>query len=495
MKIIKILILSFIMVGVNSSCEDFLTEIPQSQLDATTFYSTGQSAEIGITGCYNRFYDQDCYSMMVHLVQMSTDDIMQPSGANFLYKDRANLKAPNANGGIWSNFYQALVNVNFLLQEVEKMSPDLFPNASRKTEILGEGHLLRGMIYYYLYNTWGEVPLIDAFSDDPEELLIGQASLPEIRAFIVQEFEAAEENLPNIIESYPDDAVTNLRKGRASKWAAKAYLARMSLEEADWQGALDYSNEIINSGLYPFTNVWRTIFDHPMNASESILEQQNDFSPGFFGSGLYGWFMGFDYEWSPDARSIFEQPDTIGGLPQHHDVRYGWSATPHPFGGTFSPNKYLGPEGFADGGIESANFNLIRLTELLLNKAEALNEINFAANETEVINILNMIRARAEDANFTNEWYAGAPVGSTGIPPLDAADYDTQDELRQVIREERRRELMFEDIIRWVDLKRWDKDYLKTVTNSPTDNHLYWPIPPDQILRNPELTQNPAYNE
>ena len=105
MKIIKILILSFIMVGVNFGCEDFLTEIPQSQLDATTFYSTGQSAEIGITGCYNRFYDQDCYSMMVHLVQMSTDDIMQPSGANSLYKDRANLKAPNANEGIWSNFY------------------------------------------------------------------------------------------------------------------------------------------------------------------------------------------------------------------------------------------------------------------------------------------------------------------------------------------------------------------------------------------------------
>ena len=139
------------------------------------------------------------------------------------------------------------------------------------------------------------------------------------------------------------------------------------------------------------------------------------------------------------------------------------------------------------------NLTIIRLTELLMNKAEALNELDFAANKTEVIDILNMIRARAEDATFKNTFFANAPVGTAGIPPLDPANFTTQDELRQAIRVEKRREFIFEDVIRWVDLYRWDKEYLKTITGSPSDEHLFWPIPPDEIVRNPKLTQNPAY--
>lgn len=105
-----------------------------------------------------------------------------------------------------------------------------------------------------------------------------------------------------------------------------------------------------------------------------------------------------------------------------------------------------------------------------------------------------MLRARAEDATWVNGWYANVPVGTTGIPPLDPNDFTTQEDLRQAIREEKRREFVFEDVIRWVDLFRWDKEYLKEITESPTDDHLYFPIPTDEIIRNPKLTQNPAYN-
>ena len=89
-------------------------------------------------------------------------------------------------------------------------------------------------------------------------------------------------------------------------------------------------------------------------------------------------------------------------------------------------------------------------------------------------------------------WLNTIPAGTTGIPPLDEAVYTTQEALRQAIRNEKRRELMFEDAIRWVDLFRWDKEYLKDITQSPTDDHLYFPVPPDEIIRNPKLVQNPA---
>jgi hypothetical protein len=224
-----------------------------------------------------------------------------------------------------------------------------------------------------------------------------------------------------------------------------------------------------------------------MNSSEAIFEQQNDFSPGFFGSGLYGWFFGYDFEWSDSAVSIFDKPAQIG-VTQGQDVRFDFTYKP-------VPNKYAPVRQYADGGIESMNITILRLTEIYFNKAEALNELDFAGNKQEVIDILNMIRARAEDPTFVNEFYPNQPKGTTGIPPLDPAAFTTADELRTAIRNEKRREMLFEDVLRWVDLYRWDKAYLKTVINSENEGHLFLPIPPDEIVRNSHLEQNPAYNQ
>ena len=59
MKFLKKSLIITLLAGVSFSCEDFLTEVPQSQVDANTFYTSAQAAEIGITGCYNRFFNQD----------------------------------------------------------------------------------------------------------------------------------------------------------------------------------------------------------------------------------------------------------------------------------------------------------------------------------------------------------------------------------------------------------------------------------------------------
>ncbi len=490
----KISIITAFVCIISVACDDFLEEEPQSQINAAKFYKDATTAEVGLTGVYNRFFNQNGYSYLMMLVQVSTDDVKQPSGAFFTYKDRANMLPSDANLQLWGVMYETIANANFLIAEVENISEAVFnPTPERKAQIIAEARFVRAMAYYYLHTGWGDVPLATEFPDDINEALIAKRPKAEVLGFVKSELEHVAATLPDVLEVYADDATTNARKGRASKWAAKAYLARLALAENDWQEALILSNEIIDSGIYPFTGVWKNIFQHPMNASESIFEQQNDFSPGFFGSGIYGWFFGFDFEWSDDAKSIFEKPDIIGETPGK-DVRFDLAYTPHPWEGTFQPNKYLPSTGFNDGGAESMNFVIVRLSELLLNKAEALNEISFAGNKPEVIDILNMIRARAEDQSFINEWFADAPVGTEGIAPLDPADFTTQEALRQAIREERRRELFVEDVIRWVDLMRWDKDYLRTVTNSPTEDHLFWPIPPDEILRNPKLEQNPAFN-
>lgn len=486
---ILIILLTIFSVG----CSDFLEELPESQVSANEFYTDASSAEIGLTGVYNRFFNESAYPFLVVMAQVSTDDIKQPSGANFQYKDRTQMLASNANSNLWDRFYQTIVNVNFLIQEVEKLPADVFyPNEDRKAHILAEARFVRAVTYYYLGVTWGDVPLITEFSEDIQDAYVAKTNREQVMNFVKTELEHVATTLPDVLTVYSNDATTNARKGRASKGAAKAYLARLALTENNWQKALVLSNEVIEMGNYSFTETWKNIFQEPMNASESIFEMQNDYSPGFFGSGLHGWFFGFDYEWSDEAMDLFEKPEVIGET-QGKDIRFDLAYTPHPWSPTFSANKYIPSRGFSAGGIESANIIILRLSELSFNKAEALNELNFEANKSEVIEILNRIRERAEDPTFEHDWFDGVPVGTTGIPLLNPNDFESQEELRKMIREEKRRELIFEDVIRWVDILRWDKEYAMEITNSPTEDHLYWPIPPAEILRNSKLEQNPAY--
>lgn len=148
-----------------------------------------------------------------------------------------------------------------------------------------------------------------------------------------------------------------------------------------------------------------------------------------------------------------------------------------------------------------------RYAEILLNYAEALNEAQGTTAQTEVLRVLNLIRARAGVAmpalQTTN------PTGNGYVAP-------TQVELRKRIRNERRVELCFEEH-RFFDVRRWKEG--ETTFNKPVTgmriaqvtattftytpfvvenrvftakNYLY-PISQNELNRSPKLGQNTGY--
>ncbi len=133
------------------------------------------------------------------------------------------------------------------------------------------------------------------------------------------------------------------------------------------------------------------------------------------------------------------------------------------------------------------DFIWLRYSDVLLMYAEALMEIGGTANLDIALATINSIRKAH---------------GGTAIQDLT---YSTQDDLRQKIRKERRRELAFEGH-RWYDLKRWNvivetiKANLSFQYNRPqsyydflNDNVKVLPIPYAELANNPNLTQNPGY--
>lgn len=150
---------------------------------------------------------------------------------------------------------------------------------------------------------------------------------------------------------------------------------------------------------------------------------------------------------------------------------------------------------------------MMRLSELYLNYAEALNE--FSGPSTEVYEALNQIRERAGIPTIQDAW-------SNATYAKSLNKHTSKEGLREIIRQERMIELAFEghryyDIRRWklaeeyftTPLKGWSVDedseanyyQIKEVSqrsfNSPRD--YLQPISFNELSRNPKLIQNPGW--
>lgn len=148
---------------------------------------------------------------------------------------------------------------------------------------------------------------------------------------------------------------------------------------------------------------------------------------------------------------------------------------------------------------------MMRLADLYLLYAEALNEVNGPTEE--VFHYIDLVRKRAGLKGVKQSWdqYAKNP-----------GKYLSKEGMRQIIHQERRIELCFEGRIGW-DLRRWKE--LESVLNVPvqgwnwkqtTNRQAYytpqtlfqpvfnkrdylWPISDRSITVNPNLVQNPGW--
>jgi hypothetical protein len=161
--------------------------------------------------------------------------------------------------------------------------------------------------------------------------------------------------------------------------------------------------------------------------------------------------------------------------------------------------KFLGNFATATAfSSQSHNFPLFRYAEIILNHAEALNELN---QVEAAVTQIKLLRSRAGIAAGANTRYGI----KTGIDQI---------EMRELIRNERRIELAFEEHRFW-DIRRWKiADQVLTtpltgmrITNGTTpvyevvpvatpvfQNRLYhMPIPYEETTRNSRLIQNEGW--
>jgi len=486
-NIIKILF-SLILALTLYSCEDFLDVKPVSQSIAvqnessdSILYKSASEVESALAGVYAGFRNE--YFELDYFVNgdAQSDDAYAGADnpANFQIDDY-NIDATNSNvSRDWAYLYSIIGQANSVINNVDAVTDPALTD-TRKQEIKSEASFIRAFMYFQLVQLWGDVPLqLEEIQTISAELLPEiypimfppRAPMADVYKQIIADLEAA----------LPGAKTSSVDKGFVTKGAVNAMLAKVyaTQEPHDWQKVLKYCDDVISGGyslLPEYDQLWDNAHE---NSSEAIFEinYEGTSSSGNWGASM---FIGMDWKKfnipSNDLVAAFDAENDVirkASSITFLDVSGKWSdihwpQTSYPFINKYRINISPSPQ----------NYIFLRLADILLLKAEALNETGDVGGAASLV---NQIRSRVS------------------LPNTTAGD---QAAMRLAIEKERRLELAFEGH-RWYDLKRTGRA-IEVINNAKgvdgvnlgytlDVNKQLWPIPQAEIDKNTKLVQNPGY--
>jgi len=476
-------------ISLLSACKkDFLNKQPISQGTAGNYYKTASDAEGGLVGAYQQAFLNDQYWVWDYVTNGDARaDNCFAGGDNPDNFAIDNFIVTPQNGNItrnWQGLYQDIYAANIVLDYVPKIPATQFA-ANRQQEILSEVKFIRALSYFNLVTTFGDVPLILSTIDFPAKP--SRTAATAVYAQIEKDLTEAEAVLP----------VTASSVGHATKGAVQALLAKVYAQEGKYQQCLDYCTKVTTSGKYSLVPNFANLFDGSKNTSESIFEIQHSSASGFttFNVSLY-----LPAKFGTYSFKKFNLPtnDLVNLYQSQHDnIRLNSSIylaavgtdglaagdpIPAPYTTTMAtvPFLYKWKTNISQFGGGTDNTILLRLADIILLQAEALNQLGQTGA---AIPLINQIRARV----------SLAPITVT-----------SKDDVALAILNERRMELAFEGN-RWNDLLRFGQQYTISLMNKQVDptgkvlnynvtpTKLVYPVPFNEIQLDGNLTQNPGY--
>jgi hypothetical protein len=468
LKIYSIVAAGALVMALGSCKKDFLDKKPVSQVGPDEAYKDAAAAEKLILGAYSGMYND------YHIWDYQTNGDVTSDNAYAGGDNAANIAIDkfnpiSTNGNVtrdWNNLYSNIKDANIVLNNVPNIEDPKLDANNRRKQILGEASILRAYMYFNLVRLWGSVPLVLALPSNDAEFYPAKASVEEIYAQIIKDLEFGVANAPT----------TGATKGIVTKGVANALLAKVyaSKPNPDWAKVQQYSDAVISGGYALISNYDQLWDGNHENNSEAIWEMQYDGWGGVHGNWMPSVIVGTGWKRfntpSNDLVAAYNAENDV--IRRNSSISFKnvategwtddyWSKTNYPY-----INKYR-----LDDKSDSY---ILRLADIILLKAEALNELS-AGGWAQAKTLVDQVRARVKLAGTT------------------AAD---QASMRLAIENERRLELAFEGH-RWFDLVRTNRAV--TVMNAQKDGNgvslnynvtpakIFFPIPQDELDRNPNV--------
>lgn len=239
-----------------SSCDDFLTERPNTGVDEKDAMKTLQDAEQVCLGIYSTFKNPSLYSgAMVEASDVQTDLFLAATGSTNTFGDFYRWQITSGDmtiAEIYGGLYQIINRCNFFFDHKEEVEATLKNDAQRDQmkKYTADAAFMRAYAYHDLVRLFCKaytpetaaqtmgVPLYTHYREEKNKnTILPRASLEECYQFILKDLQVAADNEP--------------RKGCDTPFitqgAIAALRARIALYMQNWKAAADYATEVIEA--------------------------------------------------------------------------------------------------------------------------------------------------------------------------------------------------------------------------------------------------------
>jgi hypothetical protein len=479
-----------------TSCNKYLTLLPQDGITRQEFWQNKEQVQSAVIGLYASMVQGTAGSTtargmaeyMFEWGEIRADNVSPGPGVSI---DESNMMSGNilsSNTIVqWVDMYRTINLCNTVIKYAPAVLSidNTFTQASLNA-YLSEALGLRALMYFYLVRSFGNVPLkLTPTSSDADLIQLTTTPSATILKQIVADLTTAE---ATATYSYGDVASN---KGRLTRYTIEAIEADVYLWMEDYPDCITACNKIINSGQFGLvagdSGFFSTLY-YNGNSNEGIFELQ-------FDNQILNTFFPMFYQnprllANPNVLSSVFPLDTNN--PDNADIRSNINVN--------SGNSYIWK-------YVSINYNtartaatsyqhwiVYRYADVLMMEAEAYAWSN---QENLALNIIKQIRNRANAVSQS----------------LESPDPTDPQAVSNYVLDERDREFMYEGK-RWYDVLRNAKrnNYtdinilLNVVANSAPSgsqqsilakyqdhNSHYFPIYFSEIADDPNLVQNPFY--
>jgi hypothetical protein len=439
------------------ACNKFVDLPVSPQLITTSAVFTSDNTAIAaVNGVYVKIRESNL-SVMNGGLSISTGltgDELLNSAANSTYTPyytNGILATDGLVSNDWGIMYNLIYRTNVIL---EGLSRSTQLSAAVKSQLSGEMKMARALVYFYLVNLYGDVPLVTT-TDYKENNTKPRTPAAQVYEQMVIDLKDAERLLS---VDYPSDG-----KVRPNRYTAAALLSRVYLFQKNWALAEEQASLVIGSGAYQLKQDLNQVF--LINSQETIWEiaPANDLGSTAEGTAFIPATATTipRFSLTPDLSSAFSGADKR---------KLNWMRSMTLKGITYNyAYKYKN-----NSRTNVTEYSVVfRLAEQYLIRAEAKAQMgNTLAG---AIGDLNAVHTRA------------------GLDPYPLML--SKEQCLSAIEQERRLEFFTEWGHRWFDLKRYgtiNQVLGATKANWQATDALF-PIPQDQINFNINLVQNPGY--
>ncbi|MDE5890846.1 MAG: RagB/SusD family nutrient uptake outer membrane protein [Bacteroidales bacterium] len=569
----KYIRISTIFMAAMSLAACSFLDLKPNIISSETYYESMKEVQSGLVGIYGVMNNEAFYGNYYSLMLSNVDDLSYynrtttPNQLTLWYKHDASASEIY---DAWQLIYKGIRNANAFMEAIEDSEFD--PDHT----LYQEARFMRAYYHFILAQAWGNVPLKTESTKTPDDVMGKATPQEEVLDWVIKEMDATLEYLPEDLANAPSRITRDAANGILARvclfMAGESVSAGEKTKKEYFKLASDYAYAVISTNRHHLNKEYSNIFINMISDIYDKEYNESMWEADFYGArsgpdtwtngrigdviGLqssgaddfsnwscnysYGMYDGTLKLW--DLYLVEDRTEDESELDYITDKRQEWNMPPYNYAGNTSHPPY--GSGLTEGvslasydktpyvydnvstsndplaapairncgkyrreveyeGVKTSkslyttiNYPILRYSDVMLMYAEAVNEYNGTPSQ-EAYDMVKEIRDRA------------------GIKTKEFSSYSSYEAFRDLVRNERGRELCFEsirkyDLIRWgifvktmneypkwTNDDRWSKnakaEYAAAIGTSVQEKHIVLPIPAIELGVNKDLTQNPLW--